>query len=636
MKKFITIGSCLSYIIGNNYMRLDDASCISSTRHNRIDKIVDTYLKKNQQELSYSYLSDFHFEQDSTFDLTQKIDNQFSDRSLGKTNIDPDIAVGLVDLIDKDYNIDLIVYDTYCDILFKLLRAKKEFNRTFFFNVKYSNNWDAFFDLDSETLAISSIVNCYVNFVEFFKAKNPNIKILFINFPFLHHKKDYVVSRLRELNNQFIQNEFLNKNSYFVPAAKIPFKYMIKGDPTHFKQDEYNNLYCDYASMITSIMKNDFSHEEWYSLNQQATKITWNKLKNMFTTNESDRVQKSAQELALSYFNRGNLLENEDKINEAISIYKKAIEIDPNSSIELYKKLDSLLDQQNDRDELIKIYQRAIQYNPDNYWFHKRLGDILQVQGLLEEAISSYQKSIAKNSSFSWSYKKLGEALEQKGNRYLKDANTNYQKALKLAPKSMGDVPKKLKNLSRALGEVDEDPFRPSDPKSYWKKRKDDVLYQMVKTLAHGYASEGVSVLDVGCHTSSFISELDWFEQKTVADLPYLADHWKNVKGVKFVSGDFLKSEFDTAFDLVLCTQVVEHLEKPKAFIQKLLSVGKTIIVSTTYEVPKGACKYHVQDPISLEKFQSWFDTELTATAIVRQPNNKVWRNIIGVVTKEQ
>jgi hypothetical protein len=342
----------------------------------------------------------------------------------------------------------------------------------------------------------------------------------------------------------------------------------------------------------------------------------------MFTTNESNRVQKSIQE-------------NEDKVNEAIATLKEAIKIEPKNSIEVYKKLDSLLDIKKDKDEFLEIYQRAVQYDPDNYWFHKRLGDIFQEHGCLEEAISSYQKSIAKNSSFPWSYKKLGEVLEKKGNSYLQEAITNYQKAVRLTPKSMGDLPNKLKRIVQATGGVYKDPFKPSDRYGYWKERRDHVLYQMVKTLAHGYAPEGRSVLDVGCHTSSFIFELDWFSDRTVADLPKLEAHWKKVKGVKFVSGDFLKSEFNQTFDLVLCTQVVEHLDDPKPFIQKLLSLGKTIIVSTTYEVPQGACKYHVQDPISAEKFQSWFDTEFTATSIIRQPNSKVWRNIIGVVSKD-
>ncbi len=262
--------------------------------------------------------------------------------------------------------------------------------------------------------------------------------------------------------------------------------------------------------------------------------------------------------------------------------------------------------------------------------------DIIINDELMEIANNCYEKldEIKVKEDDVWTYKKLGESLEKKSQKqYLTEAIANYRKAISLNPKDMSYLEARVEKLLLKVKDLDKEEFQAKDRNVYWQSRKDDVMYQMIKNLAHAYASEGVSVLDVGCHNSSLILDLDWFTKKVVTDRPYITKYWQKVKGVEFIPGDFNKLKFDRTFDLVLCTQGIEHLQEPKPFIQKLLSLGKTVIVSTTYEVPEGICKYHVQDPISFEKFQSWFDTEFTATVIIRRPKSKVWRNIIGVVT---
>ena len=67
-------------------------------------------------------------------------------------------------------------------------------------------------------------------------------------------------------------------------------------------------------------------------------------------------------------------------------------------------------------------------------------------------------------------------------------------------------------------------------------------------------------------------------------------------------------------------------------FIAKLLQLGRGLIVSTTYEVAAGTIDGHVQDPISLEKFQSWFPCALDAWFICHHPTARRLRHIVGVV----
>ena len=81
-------------------------------------------------------------------------------------------------------------------------------------------------------------------------------------------------------------------------------------------------------------------------------------------------------------------------------------------------------------------------------------------------------------------------------------------------------------------------------------------------------------------------------------------------------------------YDLVICSQVVEHLREGfvQNFTRKLMSIAKTLVVATTFNVPEGTiphswtndtsdcdstgCLGHVQDPISESEFHSWFSSE--------------------------
>ena len=103
---------------------------------------------------------------------------------------------------------------------------------------------------------------------------------------------------------------------------------------------------------------------------------------------------------------------------------------------------------------------------------------------------------------------------------------------------------------------------------------------------------------------------------------------WHAVRGLAFVRGDFLKLEFATRFDLVTCTQVLEHLSdaRARAFVRKLQRetrpAGGLLIVSVPFEMPAtwipckdsrkkralDACTGHLQDPLSAAEFAGWFN----------------------------
>jgi SAM-dependent methyltransferase len=173
----------------------------------------------------------------------------------------------------------------------------------------------------------------------------------------------------------------------------------------------------------------------------------------------------------------------------------------------------------------------------------------------------------------------------------------------------------------------------PVDINNYWGDRKDHDLYRLTVALANAVFRDAESAIDVGCYTSGLICELDWIRTRVASDIkPYLQNNWTGVEGVEFVAGDAFALEFGRQFDLVISNQTVEHLDDPKGFIEKLLKLGRGLIVSTTYEVPYGTIEGHVQDPISLEKFTSWFPCPLDSWFVCHHPKSRTLKHIVGVV----
>lgn len=138
---------------------------------------------------------------------------------------------------------------------------------------------------------------------------------------------------------------------------------------------------------------------------------------------------------------------------------------------------------------------------------------------------------------------------------------------------------------------------------SYWEKRKSILYYQVVKIIADHLSQGANSIIDVG---SAACPYLDWFDHvpnRSSIDLkkPYVA------KGIKSFTGDFLKWEPDRDYDIVTCLQVLEHVPQAGDFAQKLLSIGKVVIVSVPYKWPEDHTASHVHDPVDEDKLRSWF-----------------------------
>lgn len=155
---------------------------------------------------------------------------------------------------------------------------------------------------------------------------------------------------------------------------------------------------------------------------------------------------------------------------------------------------------------------------------------------------------------------------------------------------------------------------------TYWETRKEYVYYKKVLELAKKYCPEGGSLLDVGGgQNCEYLSWFDWFSYKEIVDIEKMAP----MPGITTKTVDFMEYESDKQFDLVLCLQVLEHLENPRDFCRKLFTHGKTVIISVPYKWSAGSCEFHLQDPVDEAKLSLWAGRAWEETNIATDVPNK-------------
>jgi SAM-dependent methyltransferase len=154
---------------------------------------------------------------------------------------------------------------------------------------------------------------------------------------------------------------------------------------------------------------------------------------------------------------------------------------------------------------------------------------------------------------------------------------------------------------------------------AYWKSRKHLRYYNEVLRLGKQWAGDAKTVIDVGSGNLPLILKLEWIPSKTSLDL-YRKGRLPRCENIK---ADFMAYAPPISFDLVLCLQVLEHLECPDAFVEKLLRTGKIVLISVPYRWPEGQSPHHVQDPIDENKLLAWTKKPWLDHVVVKEANGE-------------
>jgi len=108
--------------------------------------------------------------------------------------------------------------------------------------------------------------------------------------------------------------------------------------------------------------------------------------------------------------NFGNVLREQEMLDESAQAYKKAIQLQPNSA-EIYNNLGVVLQEQRRLKEAVRAYEKAIDIRPDCTGAHINFGNVLQEQGELEKSIQTYRRAIQIQPDSAEARKNLGMSL---------------------------------------------------------------------------------------------------------------------------------------------------------------------------------------------------------------------------------
>ncbi len=158
-------------------------------------------------------------------------------------------------------------------------------------------------------------------------------------------------------------------------------------------------------------------------------------LRNEEKLEEAEQLQRKAIEnkpdFAEAHFNLGNILNDLGKTKEAEFYLRKAISLKRNYG-EAYFNLGNILKNNGNFKEAEKYIRKSIEIIPDFENSHNNLGIIMKALGNLKEAEESQRKAIKLKPDFALAHYNLGNTLKELGK--LKEAELSTLKAIKIKP----------------------------------------------------------------------------------------------------------------------------------------------------------------------------------------------------------
>ncbi len=216
-------------------------------------------------------------------------------------------------------------------------------------------------------------------------------------------------------------------------------------------------------------------------------------------------IELNAQGLqAKEYFHLGQNLSIQGKITQAITCYRRAIQLQP-TLIDTYLHLGKLLTKAGEASQALLCYQEGIKHNPQNYQLYFNLGLCFSQQNNWQPAINCYRQALQIKSDSWEALHNLGAALSHQQLR--SEAMVVYRRAIKLKP----DAPWSYNDLGSLLLQA----HRPEEAIAVLKK-----AISLQADFADAYYNLGDALTQVGQWRSAATAYQA--AAKIQADLPSL------------------------------------------------------------------------------------------------------------------
>ncbi len=179
--------------------------------------------------------------------------------------------------------------------------------------------------------------------------------------------------------------------------------------------------------------------------------------------------------------------------------------------------------------------------------------------------------------------------------------NASYLQAESGVAKVKRGLRRRFKRINRRLQALDILPTQQDS--EYWASRASFNYYNVVEAWINEQGT-GDWIIDVGSRSTPMALKGD-FGRRTMIDIEPFTE---SIDGVELVNADWMEFPIDQKADLVLCLQVLEHLDDELVgpFAKRVIAAGKRSIISVPYRWKEKACATHLQDPVNFDKFIGW------------------------------
>ncbi|CAD5937982.1 tetratricopeptide repeat protein [Planktothrix agardhii] len=321
-------------------------------------------------------------------------------------------------------------------------------------------------------------------------------------------------------------------------------------------------------------------------------------------------TQKDRLILPEDLIRKANQQKREGKLNEAITKYRRAIKLSPNSFI-LYQNLGDTLAQKGLLEEAVLELKKAIELNPRSALSHCYLGEVAIKQKLFDEAIfyfdraieiqpkchkyynslglalmekekydlaiNCFQKAIELKPDSCWGYYNLSQVLSKQDKLSL--ASSYYQKAIRLNPQLSNDS-KKSNNIVSPPKDSLEMAFT---GERYIPRVKGQIRYEHLHR--YGLCLEivrGKSVLDIASgegygsailsKTASSVVGVDI----DIESVKFAGDKYQDKSNLKFIVGQCNSIPLpNESIDVVVSFETIEHHDQHEEMMQEIQRVLK-------------------------------------------------------------
>jgi len=207
--------------------------------------------------------------------------------------------------------------------------------------------------------------------------------------------------------------------------------------------------------------------------------------------------------------------QNQGKLDQAESIYKEILKVQPDNTT-IYYNLGIICQDQQRSDEAVFYYKETLKINPNLADAYFNIAGILYSKGLFDDAISNYQRALELDPASADICNNLGSVFKAKGQH--KEAITYFQRALRADP----NYDKAYNNLGIAF--IDDG--QPDKAISCFEKalQLNPQFVDARNNLAKAILNMAISFHDKGNHEQALT-----YYQKTLEINPILPEAYYNL-----------------------------------------------------------------------------------------------------------